>query len=504
MLAMDKALRVLNLEDTQDDSWLLQRHLNRAGYQCMLRREQTAADFEKALRESEWDIILADYFLPGFTALDALRIAQQCNTDVPFIVVSGAVGEQAAVDVLREGAADYVMKDSLGRLVPAIEREMQEAEERRRRRAAESALHESEMRLRGLLDNSPNAVFMKDLAGRYVLANRCYESLLGVSDAEIRGKTDAHLFPPEYAALYRENEAKVREAGVPMQFEEPVPFSDGIHTRLANRFPLLDDSGKPDGLCAICTDITEHKKSEETLRRTEKLAAAGRLAASIAHEINNPLEALVNLVFLVQRQPEIGEHTRALLNMVEQELNRVSHIARQTLAFYRESSNPTTIDLADILRNLGALYENKIRHREIHYDLATTGRCCVIAAQGEMRQVFSNLLANAIDATPRQGRIQVRVQAGRDWSRSGLAGVRVTVADSGCGIPPENLHRIFDAFFTTKDDGTGTGLGLWVTRKILQKHKATLRLRSSVAPGASGTVMSVFVPCSPNAGLVAA
>src|SRR5579875_1426070 len=109
--AMDKELRVLNLEDTQDDSWLLQRHLIRAGYQCVLRREQTAADFEKALRESDWDIILADYFLPGFTALDALRIVQQCNTDVPFIVVSGAVGEQAAVDVLREGAADYVMKD---------------------------------------------------------------------------------------------------------------------------------------------------------------------------------------------------------------------------------------------------------------------------------------------------------------------------------------------------------------------------------------------------------
>src|ERR1700735_3786680 len=141
---MDKSLRILNLEDTQDDSWLLQRHLTRAGYECVVRRGQTPAGFWGALRESEWDIILADYFLPGFTALDALRIAQKCDMDVPFIVVSGAVGEQAAVDVLREGAADYVMKDSLGRLVPAIEREIQEAGERRRRRAAENALRESE------------------------------------------------------------------------------------------------------------------------------------------------------------------------------------------------------------------------------------------------------------------------------------------------------------------------------------------------------------------------
>ncbi len=501
---MDKALRVLNLEDTQDDSWLLQRHLSRAGYRCVLRREQTAADFEKALREADWDIILADYFLPGFTALDALRIAQQCNTDVPFIVVSGAVGEQAAVDVLREGAADYVMKDSLARLVPAIEREMQEASERRRRRAAEAALRESEMRLRAILDNSTNAVFMKDLAGRYVLANRCYESLLGLRDAEIRGKTDAQLFPAEYAAVYRENEAKVREAGVPMQFEERIPFADGVHTRLTNRFPLFGETGKAEGLCAICTDITEHKKSEETLRRTEKLAAAGRLAASIAHEINNPLEALVNLVYLVQRQEELGGQTRELLSMVEQELNRVSHIARQSLAFYRETASPTTFDLAETLRNLSALYENKIRQRGIEFTMEAAASCSVTAAQGEMRQVFSNLLANAIDATPAQGRIRVRVQAGRDWPGDEREGVRVTVADSGCGIPAENLTRIFDAFFTTKDDGTGTGLGLWVTQKILQKHHATIRIRSSVAPRVSGTVISVFIPNAPNAALLAA
>ncbi|MGC2617772.1 MAG: ATP-binding protein [Acidobacteriaceae bacterium] len=501
---MDKSLRILNLEDTQDDSWLLQRHLNRAGYDCVLRREQTPASFEKALRESDWDVILADYFLPGFTALDALRIAQKCDRDVPFIVVSGAVGEQAAVDVLREGAADYVMKDSLARLVPAIEREMQEAEERRRRRAAEAALHESEMRLRGILDNSPSAVFMKDMSGRYVLANRSYEELLGLSDEEIRGKTDMDLYPREYAAVYEENEAKVREATVPMQFEELVPFGKEVRTRLANRFPLFDESGRPEGLCAICADITERKKSEETLRRTEKLAAAGRLAASIAHEINNPLEALVNLVFLVQKQPELHVTTRSLLSMVDQELNRVSHIARQTLAFYRESSSATNVDLAETVNNLGGLYGNKIRQRDIHLNIAAQGDCTVTASHGEMRQVLSNLLANAIDATPPHGRIEVRVQGGRDWSRGGVEGVRVTVADSGCGISKENLARIFDAFFTTKDDGTGTGLGLWVTQKILQKHNATIRVRSSVAAGRSGTVMRMFVPATPHVAQIAA
>lgn len=494
---MDRTLRILNLEDAEDDSWLLQRHLHRAGYRIALRREQTISDFEKALRESSWDVILADYFLPGFTALDALRIARHCSTDVPFIVVSGAVGEQAAVDVLREGAADYVMKDSLARLGPAIEREMQEAEERRARRTAEAALRESEMRLRGILDNSPNAVFMKDASGRYLLANRCYETFLGQSSAQIHGKTDADLFPPEYAALAAENEARVREASQPLQFEERVPFHDGVYTLLSNRFPLFDESGRPDGLCAICTDITHRIQSEEALRRSEKLAAAGRLAASIAHEINNPLEALVNLIYLVRLQPELAPSTFSLLLQAEQELDRLSHIARQTLAFYRESARPATISLPDTLRSLVSLYGSRIQQRGIQIDFSAAGACCVVAVQGEMRQVFSNLLANAIDASRAHGRIRIHVQPAREWSRDGRDGVRVTIADNGCGIPQEHLSRIFEAFFTTKDDATGTGLGLWVTKGILQKHNGTIRVRSSVSPEHSGTVIQVFVPATP-------
>ena len=501
---MDRALRVLNLEDTQDDSRLLKRHLQRAGYDIVLQREQTCADFEKALRDNDWDIILADYFLPGFTALDALRIAQQCGSDVPFIVVSGAVGEQAAVDVLREGAADYVMKDSLARLVPAIEREMQEAEERRRRREAEAALRESEMRLRGILDNSPNAVFMKDNDGRYVLVNHCYAELLGLPEGEIRGKTDAELFSCDYASTYQENEAQVRRARGPLQFEEQVPFHNGVHTRLANRFPLFDPSGKEEGVCTVCTDITERKQSEEMLRRTEKLAAAGRLAAAIAHEINNPLEALMNLIYLVQQQSELGDHTRTLLLTAEQELNRVSHIARQTLAFYRETSSPTDLDLAETVKGLIALYSNKVQQRAIKIDFASDGRCPVQAIRGEMSQVFSNLLSNAIDATRHGGRIRIRVRTSRDWSRPAVAGVKVTIADTGCGIPRENLARIFDPFFTTKDDGTGTGLGLWVVQNILLKHDTCIRIRSTVGPRKSGTTMTVFVPAMPAATLESA
>jgi PAS domain S-box-containing protein len=490
---MDKALRVLNLEDNDNDSVLLQRHLKRAGYTCVFRREQSVREFERALREEQWDIILADYYLPGLSAVDALRGARECGADIPFIVVSGAVGEELAVDLLREGAADYVMKDNLTRLVPAIERELQKCEERRRRRAAESALRESEMRLRGILENSPTAVFMKDIEGRYLLVNRSYMDLLGRSEAEICGKTDEQLFPSKYAALFTSNEAKVSAAGAPMQFEEELPLHDGMHTRIANRFPLRDATGKIEGVCSICTDITELKKSEESMRRTEKLAAAGRLAASIAHEINNPLEALMNLLFLLRGRPELQPDTRAFLEVAEQELNRVSHIARQSLAFYHESTGPNTVELSQMLRSLVDLYGHKLRQRDIRIDVDAGAECLVHSVEGELRQVFSNLLANAIDAVRFDGRIAVRVRPARD--RSGNPGVRVVVADTGCGISRENQPRIFEAFFTTKTDGTGTGLGLWVTQQLLRKNNASMRIRSSDRPGASGTVMSVFVPC---------
>lgn len=489
---MHESLRVLNLEDNADDTFLLRRHLTRGGYELTLRREDTRQGFESALRENSWDVILADYFLPGFTALDALRIVRAHGADIPFIVVSGAVGEQAAVDVLREGAADYVMKDSLGRLLPAIERELEKATESRRHRAAQVALRESEMRLRGILANSPNAVFMKDTQGRYVLVNRCYRDLLGLDESEICGKTDHDLFPAEFAAVYCENEQKVAALKAPMQFEETVPVGNAIYTRLANRFPLLDPTAELEGICSICTDITERKRSEETMRRTEKLAAAGRLAASIAHEINNPLEALMNLMYLLRSRPNLDSTAKNLLDSAEQELKRVSHIARQSLAFYRESTKPTVFDISELLNTVLELYGYKLRQRDIELKFEPCSQCMIRAWEGEIRQVFSNFVANAIDACSAGGRVRVRVR--QVHGGSGLVGVRIVVSDTGCGIPKENLAKVFDAFFTTKTDGTGTGLGLWVAQNILDKHKATLRVRSSVTPRRCGTVVSVFLP----------
>jgi signal transduction histidine kinase len=179
------------------------------------------------------------------------------------------------------------------------------------------------------------------------------------------------------------------------------------------------------------------------------------------------------------------------VDSADHELKRVSHIARQSLAFYRESSKPTVFDMSQLLKTVLELYGHKIRHRDLQLDFEAGSDCRIHAFEGEIRQVFSNLVANAIDACTPGGRVRMRL---RRTNAAGLPGVRIVVGDTGCGIPAENLSRIFEAFFTTKMDGTGTGLGLWVAQNILKKHHASLRVRSSVVPGRCGTVVSVFLP----------
>jgi PAS domain S-box-containing protein len=242
----------------------------------------------------------------------------------------------------------------------------------------------------------------------------------------------------------------------------------------------------------IMLDVTHRKQAEELLQRSEKLATVGRLAASIAHEINNPLESITNLLYLLQHERTISPAGQQYVRMAQEELARVSHISRQTLGFYRESATPQSVDVCELMRDIVRLYSRKIQQKQLvvqeHYSLSRK----VQLFPSEIRQVCSNLLLNAIEATPAEGKIVIRVGRGRDW-RHNRNGIRLTVADNGHGIRPENRRHVFEPFFTTKGE-KGTGLGLWVTNGIVQKHGGSVRVHSSTAPGPSGTVFSVFLP----------
>ena len=240
------------------------------------------------------------------------------------------------------------------------------------------------------------------------------------------------------------------------------------------------------------TLYSAQQAAQTALVQSEKLAAAGRLSAAIAHEINNPLEAITNLVFLIETSPEASPSVKAYAQEALSELSRLTHIARQSLGFYRELTGPSTFDLNESLEETVSIYGKRFlsRHIKIERDLAPD--LTLTAVKGEIRQVFSNLLVNALDALPRDGRVRLETRALPDDI------LVVRIADNGIGIPPENFSRIFEPFFSTKD-GTGTGLGLWVTQSILQKHGGTITVTSHTSGPDQGTTFELTLPRTYNA-----
>jgi signal transduction histidine kinase len=271
-------------------------------------------------------------------------------------------------------------------------------------------------------------------------------------------------------------------------------FPDGsIHWISARARATFDKAGQPDRMIGIAMDITSNKLAEDALRKSEKLAAAGRLAATIAHEINNPLEAVTNLLYILRLNDKWDDNARTYVAQAEHELARIAHVTRQTLGFYRETTSPQVMELPKIVEEALTLYLPRIQAKNIRLSREYDETVKVTGLPGEIRQVVSNLVANAIDALPPAGALRIRVRHCRELHNSHRPGGRIVIADSGSGITRDHRKKLFEPFYTTKQD-VGTGLGLWVSREIVQKHGGNITLRSSVAPGRTGTVFSIFLP----------
>jgi PAS domain S-box-containing protein len=498
------SLRVLLVEDSEDDAALLTRYFERAGYQPSVRRVETPEEMRKALHDNQagWDIVLADFNLPRFSAPAALQLLKQLGQDVPFIVMSGAVSEETAVEAMRAGAHDYVSKRNLTRLLPAIEREMREAHARRLRLKAEQALRISQERFLRLVQAMPVGLMIAEPNGTVRYANSSVERLLGYGERELR--SGAVNFGSIFEA---EGPVVLSRLSSAATTEQRRPFDAMCRTRANHLIPVLialaplaaesssETVAAPDQIAIFFIDLTEQKRSEEVMRRTEKLAATGRLAASIAHEINNPLEAVTNCLFLLG-SGQLDMRSREYLRIAQQELDRVTHITSQTLRFYRQSTRPVEADVNELLDGVIVLYEPRLRSYSIFIDRQYRDVPPVHAYEGEIRQVLANFIGNAIDAMHHDGgRLILRSSTGHDPC-SGIQGVYVTVADTGCGMDAATRARIFEPFFSTKGM-TGTGLGLWVSQTILEKHSGHVSVRSRVRqrPGSpGGTVFRIFLP----------
>jgi PAS domain S-box-containing protein len=360
----------------------------------------------------------------------------------------------------------------------------------RQRSRAETRADEVRQQLAAIVTSSEDAILSFTVDGMVTSWNRGAESLYGYSAAEIIGRPLAVLVPTDrMGELERLNRAE--RIG---SYETERVHRNGARLRvLLSVSPIRNEQGELVGASAIARDITQQKRTEEALRRNERLATAGRLTAAIAHEIKNPLEALTNLVYLA-RHDMAGRD--GYLRLAEQEIERLDAIAQQALGFVREGASPERMDAGKILEEVVQLYLRKLQTGKVALEKHAGGDLEILGYPGELRQLFSNLILNAMDAMKDGGRMRLRVVRAHEWSNQRRDGVRITIADTGNGIQARDLPHIFEPFYTTKKE-TGTGLGLWLAYGIVQKHSGWIRVASRTGPGTSGTVFSVFLPESP-------
>ena len=338
-------------------------------------------------------------------------------------------------------------------------------------------------RLNHVLNATTDSVMMLDREWRFTYINPCaYKVVAPVTD--LLGKVCWEAFPNMVypGSPYVEHYYRAMDQQIPGEFEAFYPEPLHVWIRVQVR-------PAPSGIVVFFRDITEQRNTTDALIRTEKLAAVGRLAASIAHEINNPLESVTNLLYLAQTSHQ-AEEIKSYLATAEDELRRVSAIASQTLRFHKQATKPTTLTCDELFGSVLSIYQARIVNANIQVGKHKKCHLPVTCFEGEIRQILLNLIGNAIDAMASGGgSLLLRSRIGTDW-KTDRPGMVITVADTGSGISPDTLSRIFDPFFTTKGFN-GTGLGLWVSQEIAARHHGALRVRSQQG---KGTVFTLFLP----------
>jgi len=331
---------------------------------------------------------------------------------------------------------------------------------------------------------------------RYLRLNDRQAEIVGLPMGDILGKTVTEIAPIEGLKEMFQQVAS-GEPIINNLLEGELPMQPGNHRYwTVNYYPVYGPDGKVRAITAASLEITAQKRAEKALIQSEKLAAVGRLASSISHEINNPLEAVTNLLYLALNDEQLPATTRRYLETAQGELTRVSHIATQSLRFHRQMMNPTHVDPQELMESVVDLYQGRLFNSNIQVVSKYKSTKRVLCFENDIRQVLNNLIANAVEAMRHGGRLFLCSRDATDW-KTGRTGVRITVADTGHGMSEEVRQRIFEAFYTTKEVN-GTGLGLWISHGIVSRHHGSLTLKSSQNPDWNGSVFSLFLPDEKN------
>lgn len=496
-------MHLLHLEDSRNDAELVEHLIRREWPECRFLRAGTRAEYEAALEKGEFNLILSDYTLPDFNGLSALELAQQRCPDKPFIFLSGTIGEERAIEALKRGATDYVLKDRPNRIVPAIRQALALHDEMTQRLRSEERVREQAM----LLAKARDAICATDFERRVTYWNASTERLFGWSIVEALGRDLRDLLFQGEATAY--NEACLQLQAVGEWRGELRPRTKSGETLIVESHWTLVGlgGGGMQHVLLINTDVTEKKKLEAQFLRAQRLDSIGTLAGGIAHDLNNVFNPILIAAGLLRDEP-ISPSARALAEAIEAGAQHGAALIRQLLAFAR-GADGVHVELQPhrLVSNLNQMLQPTLPSN-IHLAVnCAEGLWRVRGDATQLNQVLLNLCVNARDALSRGGRITIFAdnftmdEAFANTVLEGRPGpyVRLTVTDTGTGIPPDVIEKIFDPFFTTKGVGKGTGLGLSTVRGIVKGHGGCLQVESEVG---RGTTFRLYLPalleCAPR------
>ena len=499
-------LRVLIVEDSKTDLLLLLDELERGGYGVDYAHVETLEDLRRAL-EQEWQLVISDYSLPTMDAHDVLRELTSRNIDTPCIVMSGTVSEEAAVDLLRAGARDFVVKERAFRLLPAIKRELAEAAQRRRQREAERALNETRERMRFALESVGIGTWEADLRTGAMHWSEVMERLHGLQPGSFDGTFEgfiAAIHPDDRDEVKRQIDQVVQDRSDSRLVYRTVWPDGSIHWLVGIGRLRLGPDGTPIGAVGVQMDITEQKLLEEQLRQAQKMESIGSLASGIAHDFNNLLTVIQGYGELAAAAVPPSSPAAESLEAIRAAAVSAAALTRQLLTFSRRQIlAPRVLDLNETIAAFGSILRRIVEESVEIVIRPAPALPRVRMDPSQVEQLVLNLVANARDAMPHGGRVTITTFAATlnagDTSldpdvRPGEY-VALRVSDTGAGMPVEIQRRVFEPFFTTKPRGQGTGLGLATVYGIVKQSGGQITLESE--PGV-GTTFTIYLPVAPS------